>query len=66
VSAGSTIAAALITGLASDLPGQVVAQVTEDVFDTVTGHTRLIPQGTRVIGVYDARVDTSMQLSTCV
>jgi type IV secretion system protein VirB10 len=56
LSAGSTIAAALITGLSSDLPGQIVAQVTEDVFDTVTGHTRLIPQGTRLIGVYDARV----------
>jgi type IV secretory pathway VirB10-like protein len=56
VSAGSTIAAALITGLSSDLPGQVVAQVTEDVFDTVTGQTRLIPQGTRLIGVYDERV----------
>ncbi|MBA3880491.1 TrbI/VirB10 family protein [Sphingomonas sp.] len=56
VSAGSTIAAALITGLSSDLPGQVVAQVTEDVFDTVSGHTRLIPQGTRLIGVYHARV----------
>lgn len=56
VSAGSTIAAALITGLSSDLPGQVVAQVTEDVFDTVTGRTRLIPQGTRLIGVCDARV----------
>lgn len=56
VSAGSTIAAALITGLSSDLPGQIVAQVTEDVFDTVTGHTRLIPQGTRLIGAYDARV----------
>ena len=56
VSAGSTIAAALITGLSSDLPGQVVAQVTEDVFDTVSGRTRLVPQGTRLIGVYDARV----------
>jgi type IV secretion system protein VirB10 len=56
VSAGSTIAAALITGLSSDLPGQVVAQVTEEVFDTVSGRARLIPQGTRLIGVYDARV----------
>ncbi len=56
VSAGSTIAAALITGLSSDLPGQVVAQVTQDVFDTVSGRTRLIPQGTRLIGIYDARV----------
>ncbi|MFB0872605.1 MULTISPECIES: TrbI/VirB10 family protein [unclassified Sphingobium] len=56
VSAGSTIAAALITGLSSDLPGQVVAQVTEDVFDSASGQTRLIPQGTRLIGAYDARV----------
>lgn len=56
VSAGSTIAAALITGLSSDLPGQVVAQVTEDVFDTATGQARLVPQGTRLIGSYDARV----------
>src|SRR3546814_4872267 len=53
---GSTIAAALITGLSSDLPGQVVAQVTEDVFDSVTGRNRLIPQGARLIGDYDARV----------
>jgi type IV secretion system protein VirB10 len=56
VSAGSTIAAALITGLSSDLPGQVVAQVIENVFDSVTGRTRLIPQGARLIGIYDARV----------
>ena len=56
VLAGSTIAAALITGLSSDLPGEVVAQVTEDVFDSTTGLTRLIPQGTRLIGSYDARV----------
>src|SRR3546814_15369863 len=52
---GSTIAAALITGLSSDLPGQVVAQVTEAVFDSVTGRNRLIPQGARLIGDYDAR-----------
>ena len=56
ISAGTTIAAALITGLSSDLPGEVVAQVTEDVFDSVTGRTLLVPQGTRLIGTYDARV----------
>ena len=56
VTAGSTIAAALITGLSSDLPGEVVAQVTEDVFDSTTGRTRLIPQGTRLIGSYDAHI----------
>ncbi len=54
--AGSVIAAALVTGINSDLPGQVVAQVTEDVYDTVTGRTLLIPQGTRLIGKYDSHV----------
>lgn len=54
--AGSTIAGALVTGLSSDLPGQVIAQVTEDVFDSVTGQTRLIPQGARLLGTYDGKV----------
>jgi type IV secretory pathway VirB10-like protein len=54
--AGSVIAAALITGLNSNLPGQVVAQVTEDVYDTVTGRFLLIPQGTRLIGKYDSHI----------
>lgn len=54
--AGSVIAAALVTGINSDLPGQVVAQVTEDVYDTITGRTLLIPQGTRLVGKYDSQV----------
>ena len=54
--AGSTISGALVTGLSSDLPGQVIAQVTEDVFDSVTGGTRLIPQGARLLGTYDSKV----------
>ncbi len=54
VMAGSIIAASLITGLNSDLPGLVVAQVTENVYDTVTGRTLLIPQGARLIGSYDS------------
>lgn len=56
VMAGSVIAASLLTGLNSDLPGIVVAQVTENVFDTVTGRTLLIPQGSRLIGSYDSVV----------
>ncbi len=56
VMAGSVIAASLLTGLNSDLPGMVVAQVTENVFDTVTGRTLLIPQGSRLIGTYDSVV----------
>jgi type IV secretory pathway VirB10-like protein len=56
VMAGSIIAASLITGLDSDLPGTVIAQVTENVFDTVTGRILLIPQGSRLIGNYDSVV----------
>ncbi|AZO71340.1 TrbI/VirB10 family protein [Mesorhizobium sp. M1D.F.Ca.ET.043.01.1.1] len=51
--AGAVIPAALITGIRSDLPGQVTAQVTENVYDSPTGRSLLIPQGTRVIGQYD-------------
>jgi type IV secretory pathway VirB10-like protein len=54
--AGSVIAASLVTGLNSDLPGMVVAQVTENIYDTVSGQTLLIPQGSRLIGTYDSVV----------
>lgn len=54
--AGSVVPAALITGLRSDLPGQVTAQVTENVYDSVTGRFLLIPQGSRLIGQYDNAV----------
>ncbi|MGH3262664.1 MAG: TrbI/VirB10 family protein, partial [Trebonia sp.] len=50
------IAAALITGIRSDLPGEVTAQVTEDVYDSPTGKALLIPQGARLVGQYDAQV----------
>lgn len=56
VQAGSIIAASLLTGLNSDLPGLVTAQVTENVYDNVTGRTLLIPQGARLIGSYDSVV----------
>lgn len=53
LSAGTIIPASLITGLNSDLPGTVIAQVTENVRDSATGSTVLIPQGARLIGAYD-------------
>ena len=56
VQAGNIIPAALITGIRSDLPGQVTAQVTENVFDSPTGRFLLVPQGTRLIGIYDSQV----------
>ncbi len=54
--AGSLIPASLITGINSDLPGTVIAQVTENVFDTVRGEYLLIPQGSRLIGRYQSEV----------
>ncbi|WP_419906504.1 TrbI/VirB10 family protein [Hoeflea sp.] len=54
--AGTIIAASLVTGLNSDLPGTVIAQVTEHVYDTVSGRHLLIPQGSRLVGKYDSQV----------
>jgi type IV secretion system protein TrbI len=56
IMAGTVIAAALVTGLNSDLPGEVIAQITEPIFDSVTGETLLIPQGSRLTGTYDSVV----------
>ena len=56
VQAGSVIAAALITGIRSDLPGQITAQVTENIYDSPTGRILLIPQGSKLVGEYDSQV----------
>ncbi len=54
--AGSLIPASLITGINSDLPGTVIAQVTQNVYDTVRGQHLLIPQGSRLLGRYQSEV----------
>lgn len=59
--AGAVIPAALITGIRSDLPGQITAQVTENVYDSPTGGLLLIPQGTRIVGEYDAGVTSGQR-----
>jgi type IV secretory pathway VirB10-like protein len=56
VQAGTVIPGALLTGIRSDLPGQITAQVTENVYDTPSGRSLLIPQGARLIGTYDSQV----------
>lgn len=56
VMAGTIIPAALVTGINSDLPGQIIGNVTENVYDTVSGRHLLIPQGARLIGQYDSGV----------
>ncbi|WP_458998360.1 TraB/TrbI/VirB10 family type IV secretion system protein [Stenotrophomonas sp. PSU-St7] len=56
VMAGTVIADALVTGIKSDLPGDVIATVTEPVYDSATGKFLLIPQGSRILGRYNSRV----------
>jgi type IV secretory pathway VirB10-like protein len=56
VKAGTVIPAALLTAINSDLPGEIIAQVTEPVYDHITGRTVLIPQGSRLIGQYDSQI----------
>ena len=54
--AGTVIPAVMVGGVNSDLPGQVVGQVTRNVYDSVTGRYLLIPQGSKLIGTYDSDV----------
>ena len=54
--AGTIIRAALITGVRSDIPGPITAQVTEAVFDSPTGRVKLVPQGARLLGIYDSQI----------
>lgn len=61
IQAGTVIPAALITGIRSDLPGQIIAQVTQNVYDSPTGRILLIPQGARLVGEYDSEVDAGQR-----
>ncbi|MBZ9887391.1 TrbI/VirB10 family protein [Mesorhizobium sp. BR1-1-3] len=56
VQAGTVIPAALLTGIRSDLPGVITAQVTENVYDSPSGVYLLIPQGAKLVGQYDSQV----------
>lgn len=53
---GAVINGIMISGINSDLPGQILGQVSQNIYDTATGQHLLIPQGSRMIGVYDSRV----------
>ncbi|MGV1822697.1 IncP-type conjugal transfer protein TrbI [Agrobacterium sp. CG160-95] len=53
---GSVIPATLITGLNSDLPGRISAQISQNVYDSATGYRLLIPQGAKLFGRYDSKV----------
>ncbi len=56
VKTGTVIPAVMVTGINSDLPGNIIAQVSQNVYDTASGMDLLIPQGSKLFGVYDSRV----------
>ncbi len=56
VQAGSVIPGALVTGIKSDIPGDVIAQVTQNVYDSPTGRYLLIPQGSKLFGKYNSQL----------
>ena len=56
IRAGFVLPATLISGINSDLPGQIMAQVSQDVYDTATGKHKLVPQGSRLLGSYSSDV----------
>ncbi|MDR3077075.1 MAG: hypothetical protein LBU26_07205, partial [Synergistaceae bacterium] len=56
LSAGSIISGVMVGGINSDLPGTILGQVTQNVYDTATGAHLLIPQGARMVGAYDSHV----------
>lgn len=56
IKTGTVIPGIMLTGINSDLPGKIIGQVSQNVYDTATGNMLIIPQGSRLIGVYDSRV----------
>lgn len=56
IKTGTVIPGVMISGINSDLPGNLIAQVSQNIYDTGTGHSLLIPQGSKLYGVYDSRV----------
>jgi type IV secretion system protein TrbI len=56
IKTGTVIPGIMLTGINSDLPGSMIAQVSQNVYDTASGYQLLIPQGAKLYGVYDSRV----------
>lgn len=56
VKTGTVVPGTLVSGINSELPGNIIAQVSQNVYDTATGRYLLIPQGAKLFGVYDSRV----------
>ena len=61
IKAGTVIPAVMVGGINSDLPGQIIGQISENVFDTGTGRYVLIPQGSKLVGSYDSSVTAGQE-----
>jgi type IV secretion system protein VirB10 len=61
VKAGTVIPSVMISGINSELPGQLIAQVVQNVYDSATGRYLLIPQGAKLVGNYDHQVSTGQK-----
>jgi type IV secretion system protein VirB10 len=61
IKAGTVIPSVMISGIHSDLPGQILAQVTQNVYDSVTGEILLIPQGAKLVGQYEQPTQTGQK-----
>ncbi len=56
IQAGTILSSVLITGIDTSLPGDVVAQVQGDLYDSMTGRYLLVPKGSKLIGKYDSQI----------
>lgn len=63
---GTLIPAVLLSAVNSDLPGPVLAQVTDNIYNTTTGKHLLIPQGTKIVGDYNSSVSNGQQRAQVV
>ena len=61
IAPGTAISMILRTGLNTDLPGQIMAEVTQNVYDSLTGTVLLIPKGTRLVASYSSSVTFGQQ-----
>ncbi len=66
VKAGTVIPAVLLTAINTDLPGDIIARVTENVFDTVSGRYVLIPQGSTLVGRYSVTIESGQDRALVV
>ncbi|WP_285538239.1 TrbI/VirB10 family protein [Brucella sp. NBRC 12950] len=66
VKAGTVIPGVMISGINSDLPGTIIAQVRQDVYDSATGGNLLIPAGAKLIGTYDSSLTLGQQRALVV